>query len=145
MGIIDATSQPNIPASPPAWQSAGSGQATIPVPAIPDFSVPTIIPAPPYVFAESSKGETAPPDGIKLTGNGRKEIGNLKDLKDKKLIDVIKSRGGGGKQLHKIATDLQNLLLGEVANKAAAGDKAADTAMKIVKQANSKAQKYGGK
>ncbi len=37
------------------------------------------------------------------------------------------------------------MTVGELANMASAGDAAAETAIKIIKQASSKAQKYGGK
>jgi len=42
-------------------------------------------------------------------------------------------------------TGYEDLTVGELANMAAAGDAAAETAIKMVKQASSKAQKYGGK
>lgn len=101
-----------------------------------------------WMANESSDSEGANDtsnDGTKLTGGGKKKIGNLKDLKDTKASDAIKKRGGGAGQVNQLETGYGNKTVGELANSAAKGDRAAETAIKIIKQAGSKAQKYGGK
>ena len=80
----------------------------------------------------------------KLTKGGKRKIGNLSDLKDVKASDAIKQRGGGASKINQLQTGYEDMTVGELANMAAAGD-AAETAIKIIKQASSKAQKYGGK
>ncbi len=82
---------------------------------------------------------------IELTPGGRKRIGGLADLKDVTAADAIRKRGGGQSQVKQLQTGYENLTVGELANRAAAGDKEAEKALKIVKQAEKKAQKYGGK
>ncbi|RKZ85667.1 MAG: hypothetical protein DRR19_16030 [Candidatus Parabeggiatoa sp. nov. 1] len=82
---------------------------------------------------------------IKLTTGGKRKIGNLTDLKDVKASDAIKQRGGGASQINQLQTGYEKKTVGELANLAAAGDAAAETAIKIIKQASSKAQKYGGR
>jgi len=81
----------------------------------------------------------------KLTKGGKSKIGNLINLKDVKASDAIKQRGGGASQINRLETGYENKTVGELANMAAAGDAEAETAMKIIKQASKKAQKYGGK
>jgi hypothetical protein len=81
----------------------------------------------------------------KLTKGGKSKIGNLINLKDVKASDAIKQRGGGASQINRLQTGYENKTVGELANLAAAGDAGAETAMKIIKQASKKAQKYGGK
>jgi hypothetical protein len=83
-------------------------------------------------------------DSINLTKGGRRRIGNLVDLKDTPADEAIRSRGGGGSQINQIG-NLRGEKVGDLANRAAGGDKAAETAIKIIKQAGKKAQKYGGK
>jgi len=85
--------------------------------------------------------------GIKLTGGGSKILKDpaLQAMKESTVAESILARGGGAGQIRQVATNLQNKSLGEVANLAAAGDTAALSAIKIVKQAAKKAQKYGGK
>lgn len=61
------------------------------------------------------------------------------------MRDAIKQRGGGAGQVNQVSNDLKDLPLGDVANLAAVGDPDAVTAIKMVKQAASKQQKYGGK
>ncbi len=82
---------------------------------------------------------------IKLTTGGKRKIGNLTDLKDVKASDAIKQRGGGASQINQLQTGYEKKTVGELANLAAAGEAAAETAIKIIKQASSKAQKYGGR
>ncbi len=82
---------------------------------------------------------------VELTPGGRKRIGGLVDLKDVTAADAIRQRGGGQSQVNQLQTGYENLTVGELANRAAAGDKEAEKALKIIKQAEKKAQKYGGK
>ena len=83
--------------------------------------------------------------GVKLTSGGRKVLKNLKGMKDMKVADAIRARGGGAGQVKQVATNLQQETVGSVANMAAKGDRAAQTAIKMIKQAADKAGKYGGK
>jgi hypothetical protein len=85
--------------------------------------------------------------GVKLTGGGSKVLKDpaLQAMKDSSVAQVIVRRGGGGAQVQQVASHLRDKSLGEVANLAATGDGAAITAIKLVKQAAKKAQKYGGK
>jgi hypothetical protein len=85
------------------------------------------------------------PEGIKLTKGGRRQIGNLVSLKDVTAAEAIRQRGGGQSQVEQLETGFGQMTVGELANLAAQGDAAAKTAMKIIKQASDKAQKYGGK
>lgn len=81
----------------------------------------------------------------KLSKGGKRKLGNLSALKDISIRDAIKLRGGGAGQANQVSGDLLDKSLGEVAEMASQGDSAAETAIKMVKQASSKAQKYGGK
>ena len=77
----------------------------------------------------------------KLSAKLRK-LGNLRDLADRRVSDVIRSRGGGGQQVNFIG-HLYNRTLGEVAELASKGDAEAEMVIKIVKQAGK--QGKGGK
>jgi hypothetical protein len=92
---------------------------------------------------ESSAAESS----VKLTGGGKKVLRDpaLQALKDDTVAKAITTRGGGAGQVQQVASHLREKPLGEVANMAAQGDREAETAIKLVKQASSKAQKYGGK
>jgi len=80
---------------------------------------------------------------VKLTRGGQKQIGNMSDYKDMSAADAIKARGGGAGQVKQLQTGYESKSVGELANLAAQGDPKAVTAMKIIKQAASKAEKYG--
>ena len=89
--------------------------------------------------------ELMPVHTIKLTPAGRRRIGGLIDLKDMTAAEAIRQRGGGQGQVNELQTGYGELTVGELANMAGAGDLQADRAIKMIKQANKKAQKYGGK
>ncbi|BAZ16622.1 hypothetical protein NIES4071_85000 [Calothrix sp. NIES-4071] len=80
---------------------------------------------------------------LQLTSGGLKKLGNLVNLKDSTVANAIKERGGGQGQVNQVRSDYQSLKVGELANMAAAGDAEAETAIKIIKQANKKREKYG--
>ena len=82
--------------------------------------------------------------GVKLTGGGQRKIGNLANMKDMTVADAIRARGGGASQVN-MAGNMAQKKLGEVANLAAAGDALAETAIKMVKQAASKAGDHSGR
>lgn len=82
---------------------------------------------------------------VKLTRGGQKKLGNLVDLKDLDIAEAIRQRGGGQGQVDQVRTDYQDIKVGELANLAAEGDSDAETAIKILKQARKKQEKYGGK
>lgn len=84
-------------------------------------------------------------DEVKLTRGGQKKLGNLVDLKDLDIAEAIRQRGGGQGQVDQVRTDYQDIRVGELANLAAEGDSDAETAIKILKQARKKQEKYGGK
>ncbi|KPE49018.1 RHS repeat-associated core domain-containing protein [Chryseobacterium indologenes] len=79
---------------------------------------------------------------IKLTRGGLKAIGNLTHLKDATVAEAVISRGGKLGNLSVIDDLYKTMKVGDIANKAAQGDEKAMTALKIIKQASSKAQKY---
>lgn len=82
-------------------------------------------------------------DGIiKLTRGGLKTIGNLTHLKDLTVAEAVIARGGKLGNLGVIDDVYKSMKVVEIANKAAQGDEKAMTALKIIKQASSKAQKY---
>ncbi len=82
---------------------------------------------------------------IKLTPGGLKKLGSLVKIKDEIIADAIRERGGGKGQVNQLRSDYQNLTVGELANLAADGDTDAETAIKILKQARKKSDKYGNK
>jgi hypothetical protein len=84
-------------------------------------------------------------DEVKLTRGGQKKLGNLVELKDLDIAEAIRQRGGGQGQVDQVRTDYQHIKVGELANLAAEGDSDAETAIKILKQARKKQEKYGGK
>ncbi len=84
-------------------------------------------------------------DKIQLTLGGLKKLGKLVDLKDNLIADAIRQRGGGQSQVNQLRSDYQNLTVGELANLAAEGDEDAETAIKILKQAKKKRDKYGNR
>lgn len=92
---------------------------------------------------EAATGETS----VKLTRGGKKVLRDpaLQAMKDETVAKAITARGGGAGQVQQVATHLREKPLGEVANMAAQGDRDAETAIKLFKQASSKAQKYGGR
>ena len=99
-------------------------------------------------FGSSSQVSSTPPDpdedgdvGIKLTGKGKRSLGNLTNLKDKTVADAIRSRGGTGSNVNKVESYLRNEKVGEIANRAARGDPDAVTALKIIKDAKRLSQK----
>ncbi|MCV3217153.1 hypothetical protein OGM63_27205 [Plectonema radiosum NIES-515] len=84
-------------------------------------------------------------DGVNLTAGGLKKLGNLVNLKDDIIADAIRERGGGQSQVNQLQSDYQNMKVGELANLAAEGDEEAETAIKILKQARKKREKYGNR
>ncbi len=79
-----------------------------------------------------------------LSKGASKILGNLLGEANKIAREVVLQRGGGGSQVRHLQ-HLADKTLGEIAEWAAQGDSAARTAIKIIKQAASKAQKYQGK
>ena len=82
---------------------------------------------------------------IELAPGGLRSLGNLINLKDVIIADAIRERGGGQSQVNQLRTDYQNLRVGELANLAAEGDEDAKTAIKMLKQAKKKREKYGNR
>ena len=80
---------------------------------------------------------------VQLTPGGLKKLGNLVNIKDDLIADAIRERGGGQGQVSQLRSDYQNIRVGELANLAAKRDTDAETAIKILKQARKKRDKYG--
>jgi hypothetical protein len=91
-----------------------------------------------FPFSPQGEGEAL----IKLTKGGVRAIGNLTTLKDLSVAEAVIARGGKIGNLGVIDDLYKSMKVGEIANKAAQGDEKAITALKIIKQASSKAQKY---
>lgn len=89
---------------------------------------------------DSSGSSNAP----KLTDGGRRALGNLSGggFENRTVADAIRARGGTTSNVNNVSTDLQQLSVAEVANRAAQGDEAAKTAIKTIKQAARLGQKY---
>jgi hypothetical protein len=91
-------------------------------------------------------------DGVLVHNSGcskavQKVLGNLVEHADELARNAILQRGGGGSQIQQIG-HYADKTLREIAELIIQGDKgrdSADSALKIVKQALKKAQKYGGK
>jgi hypothetical protein len=83
-------------------------------------------------------------DTPKLTRGGGKKQGSLKGtgIEDKSVTDAILSRGGTGSNVNEVSTDLRQLSVAEVANRAAQGNEYAEKALKIIKEAARLGQKY---
>lgn len=60
---------------------------------------------------------------------------------DRKVADVPRERGGNASNLNKLETGSGERTLGEVAEKAAKGDRVSKDIIKIVKQAKQKGQR----
>jgi hypothetical protein len=71
---------------------------------------------------------------MSLTRGARKKLGNLADRSDERVGDLILERGGSASNVRQ-AGHWANRNLGDVAEAAAQGDRSAETAIKIVKQA----------
>jgi len=84
-------------------------------------------------------------EGVKLAPGGIKIIGNLVNMKDEIIADAIRQRGGGQGQISQLRTDYQNLTVGALANLATEGDEEAKKAIKMLKQARKKREKYGNR
>ena len=80
---------------------------------------------------------------IKLSKAAQKSLGKLNILKDLDAAKAILSRGGNASNIRKaLGNKLMGKTVGEIANMAAAGDNAAKSALKIIKQASKKGQIY---
>lgn len=84
-------------------------------------------------------------EGVKLAPGSIKIIGNLVNMKDEIIADAIRQRGGGQGQISQLRTDYQNLTVGALANLATEGDEEAKKAIKMLKQARKKREKYGNR
>lgn len=80
-----------------------------------------------------------------LTKGGRKKIGNLVHLRDITAREAIRQRGGRQQQVKQLQQGYADLTVGDLANLAAQGDREAEKAVKIIKQARKKGDKYDGK
>lgn len=83
-------------------------------------------------------------DPTKLTGGGRKKLGNLTAMAGMTVRAAIKERGGGAGQAN-MCGQWADKTVAETANAAAAGDALAETAIKMIKQASAKAGDHGGR
>jgi RHS repeat-associated protein len=76
-----------------------------------------------------------------LSGAARRKLGNLASRAGEKVRDVIRSRGGTASNVNQVG-QWADKTLGEAAQAAANGDRTAETAVKIAKQAANKGQQY---
>lgn len=83
--------------------------------------------------------------GEKLPNSARRHVRGIEDLQDTSARDAILARGGNASAFREVRSDYLDKPVGELAKLAAKGDDEAVTALKLVKQASSKAQKYRGK
>ncbi|WP_461630247.1 RHS repeat domain-containing protein [Labilibaculum euxinus] len=84
---------------------------------------------------------TAPTPG-KISGKAAKVLGNLKNISNLTLREGVLLRGGKAGNLRVVGEWLHDKQIIEVGKLAAKGDREAMTAIKILKQAAKKAQKY---
>jgi hypothetical protein len=84
-------------------------------------------------------------EAVILTKGGRKKLGNLGGLKNLSAREAIRQRGGGQQQVNQLDARYADLPVGELANLAAQGDREAEKAVKIIKQARKKGEKYDDK
>jgi filamentous hemagglutinin family protein len=89
--------------------------------------------------------ELSPEGSDALTPKEKARIRNLEQYKDKTAAEAIRARGGGQGQVKELQSGYGEKTVAELAKLAAKGDEAAETALKIIKQAGKKKQKYGGK
>jgi hypothetical protein len=85
------------------------------------------------------------PEEFTLTRDAERKLGNLVNMKDEVIADAIRQRGGGQGQISELRTDYQTLTVGALANLAAEGDEEARKAIKMLKQARKKREKYGNR
>jgi filamentous hemagglutinin family protein len=89
--------------------------------------------------------ELSPEESDALTPKEKARIRNLEQYKNKTAAEAIRERGGGQGQVKELQSGYGEKTVAELAKLAAKGDEAAETALKIIKQAGKKKQKYGGK
>ena len=77
-----------------------------------------------------------------LTGGGKRVLGNLSNMADKTVAEAIRLRGGNAANVGRLESGIGQRTLAEVANDAATGDAAAIQAVKMVKQAATKGERY---
>jgi RHS repeat-associated protein len=80
--------------------------------------------------------------GVKLTRGGQRAIGGLADMKDMRLADAIRERGGGQSQIQLLdnppgGESVAQMTVGDIANAAAQREEWAVQALKMLKQAGS--------
>lgn len=98
------------------------------------------------------KRPQSPPEP-KQEDDSAQKIPSLKELQDVTARDAIIARGGGGSQVQMLGSykglSIASLTVGELQTLLRQGDpdgqEKARTALKIIKQAAAKRQKYGGK
>jgi len=87
-----------------------------------------------------------PGEGItamaKLSGGAQRVLGNLSGMADNTIAAAIRARGGSAANIARLETGMGQRTLAEVAEAAARGDAAAVQAIKMVKQAATKGQRY---
>lgn len=76
-----------------------------------------------------------------LSKEAQRKLGNLVDQSEQTVREVIRSRGGNASNVRKVGP-WADRTLGATAEAAAQGDRTAETAIKIVKQARRKGQNH---
>lgn len=95
-----------------------------------------------YTYEELIALTGITPTPALLSGGALRALGNLKGMQNMTVSQAIRTRGGGGSQVQQIATNLRELPLSDVAKLAAGGNKEAIKAIKMIKQASTKAERY---
>jgi len=84
------------------------------------------------------------PLGLMPLSAWERKIANLLGMGEKTIRELILARGGAGNTVNEVASDLRDMKLKDVAKLAAAENEQAEKAIKLVKQADNKRQKYSG-
>lgn len=81
----------------------------------------------------------------RLPKSARDKIRNIPEWEHSTAREALLGRGGAASAFREARSDYLDKSVGELAYLAAGGDADAETILKLIKQAGSKAQKYGGK
>jgi RHS repeat-associated protein len=83
------------------------------------------------------------PGAIKgLTAGAQRVLGNLSSFANSTVATAIRARGGSAANITRLESGMGQRTVGEIAEAAAKGDAAAVQAIKMIKQASTKGQRY---
>jgi hypothetical protein len=81
--------------------------------------------------------------GQEMSRSEQRKLGGLAAFADESATEMVRRRGGGASQVNHLASDYRQMSLRDLAHRAVQGDREAERAIKMVKQAGS--QGKGGK